>query len=410
VRHTRAWGRGEWEGPAFTLTSLTGYSDAEYAVAADLDVTESDWATQLSEDASESWSQELQIVSPRADSRWSWVTGLYYYHESASQELNGLLPPFAFALQWRSSIDTDAYAVFGQSTYSATERLRLTVGLRYSYEEKSATFRQAINGAVTAAVPEENYRAWTPRIALEYDVVDDVLLYASGSRGFKSGGFNLNNAGEEFGPELVWSYEIGVKSTLRDGRLRLNAAAFHMDYEDLQVSQFVGFAAFVRNAASAKIRGLETEIVALPLEALRIEATIGYLDAEYRDYDTGTPAGNLAGMRLPRAPEWQATGAVEWNIGRIGAGAFAIRADASHQSRVFFSPDNVRFQDDPARTLLNARLRFTSSDGRWMLAAYGQNLTDETYNLGVQRADAFFGSFRILGAPRTYGLEAELRF
>src|SRR3546814_9243735 len=118
---------------------------------------------------------------------------------------------------------------------SDLERLRLTGGLRYSYEKKDFAYRVLLNGnQVDAGQPRSSWTAWTPKIGIDYDVADDVMVYASATRGFKSGGFQLGD-GRPFLPEYIWSYEVGLKSTLLDRRLRENVSAFSYDYTTLQV-------------------------------------------------------------------------------------------------------------------------------------------------------------------------------
>src|SRR5690606_17170072 len=172
------------------------------------------------------------------------------------------------------------------------------------------------------------FSSFTPKVGLNFTISDTKFAYASASRGFKSGGFNIGSyQNTPFNPEKIWSYEVGLKSDLLDRRLRFNLAAFYYDYTDLQVQDVEGNNTIVRNAATAGITGVELESTALITPAFQLDFNATYLDSEFKDTCladpkrplpqpepgcTGPNQQNLEGRQLPRAPEFK------MSLGEIG--------------------------------------------------------------------------------------------
>jgi iron complex outermembrane receptor protein len=215
------------------------------------------------------------------------------------------------------------------------------------------------------------------------------LAYASATRGFKSGGFNLASpeAGRGYAPEWAWSYEGGLKTVVASGRVRLSAAAFHTDYTDLQVmSTFRPSVIDISNAAAATIRGVEVEGEMQLRRALRGGGHLAWLDATYDQYvavGTGGITADVAGHRLSNAPEWSGRLWLEWNceIGR--AGVLSLRADSMWQSTVFFTPFNDGIQRQSPYGLLELSADLESPGRGFSVGAYARNLTNEDYITGT---------------------------
>jgi iron complex outermembrane receptor protein len=431
--HTTYSAHLEWEFGDAVFKSISGFIDAKNEIELDIDATEVDFTWDIENEEVRAFSQEFQLVSNSSD-RFEWIVGAFYLHEKAEQHLQIFITPFAANIDYPVENRVDAYALFGQGSYAITEKLRLTAGLRYSYEEKDADFLNIVTdplgiltgvpgGGVfmTQFSPKESWEAWTPKFGLDYFLNDDVMLYVSATRGFKSGGFNLLGAGEQFDPEFIWSYEAGFKSTLIEDRLRLNVAAFHYDYSDLQVNRFNpatgGASTTVSNAASAEVRGLEAEVVTLISDGLEFDLGLAALDAEYEDFLSANPDApdpfvdqDLSGNTLPRSPKFSISAGLQYAFNVSNAGMLRLRAEAKYQSHIWFDQFNSENVEEDSYTLLSAFVTFESEDQRWWVQAYGRNLTDELYRQSVIRATSLIGTLDFWGQPRTYGVEVGFRY
>ncbi|MNL10340.1 Pesticin receptor precursor [compost metagenome] len=326
-----------------------------------------------------------------------------------------------------------SYAAYGQASYDLTERLSLTGGLRYTYEDKTFARTQTLYPGATA-LPGRNdpgllltdidtgqdWDSWSPKLGLDYKVSDDVLAYVSVSRGFKSGGFDgrSNDAAgaAPFDPETLWAYEGGVKSTWFDRRLTANAAVFWNDYTDLQLSSFTsdgagGFAALFTNAGAATIRGAELELVARPIRPLTLNATISYLDARYDEY-VGPGGLDISHQRkLVNAPEWSGRlGAIY--VADLGAnGSLTLGADASYRSKTYPTVSSSEILAQDGYTLVNAFVRWNDADDHLFVELGGKNLTDERYiEHGFDLSDSLGYQLAYFGAPQTVRLTVGLKY
>ena len=265
------------------------------------------------------FTQEIKFNGSLADGLVDLVGGVYYFYEDNTTDFGDIFtlpfapPPrgFPFILADRTIKNTaEAWAGYLQADLNLTDQLKVTAGIRYTDEEKSFDIRDnrasCNDGTIEAtcistvnliatngrAIPtEQGTDLWTPRFAINYNVTDDILVFASATRGFKSGGWNARGTSATellpFGPETAWSYEAGFKSEFLDRRVRLNVTAFHLDVSDLQTpSAFIrpnGSLAFItRNFADYRNQGLEVELNTALVDGLNIFASLGYQDDEYR--------------------------------------------------------------------------------------------------------------------------------
>jgi iron complex outermembrane receptor protein len=360
---------------------------------------------------SRSFTQELQVSNNDAE-RLEWIAGAFYLREKARDQLQILEPGRQLALPENNV--TDAAALYGQATYRVMDRTRLTAGLRYSYERKNFAYRAKVGGVDAGGeAAKASWRAWTPKLGVQYDVSDDVMAYASVTRGFKSGGFQLGD-GRPFRPEYIWSYEGGVKSMLWDRRVRANLSVFYYDYTDLQVVEYINGVATTTNAGKATLKGGELEIVARPVAGLDLTATAAYLDAQYdRYFDQGV---SLAGYTLPNAPKWNLTFAAAYRFEFADGHSLTLRGDVGWRDRVYFKPNNLRqFSEDP-NTLVNARATFAPAGGVWEMSIFARNLTDARYatykTVGTDATGVSNPALplSVFGEPRQYGVQMLRRF
>jgi iron complex outermembrane receptor protein len=436
VSNTRANAILSWDlGPVlFKFTS--GYTDVWNDGILDLDGTQINFSYDNEADHSNSVIESLQLSSLGAGPL-QWMVGAEYFHENGGQNFDARLPNFGAPSSdpygpevagfiWNSGIQTSSASGFADLTYMFSPQWSINAGIRYTWEHKRANFLEtlidpfgALTGLpggtyLTPAMPHATFSAWTPKVRLEYRPKDDILLYASATRGFKSGGFNLMNTGEEFQPEKIWSYELGLKSTWLDKRLRGNAAAFYYNYRDLQVNQFSGVTNLVTNAANSRITGVEVEIEAQPISALQTDLSFAYLDAIYLNYythnatDPTGPELDLSGNRMPKAPRSTVTLATQYSW-PIDVNRLTLRGEVRYQSLVYFDQFDSAEVTQAGYALFNGRLSYAAPNDRWSVAVFGQNLGDKLYRQSMVRVDNVFGTVAFFGAPRTYGVEFSYR-
>lgn len=413
------------------LASITAYRSSSFDAALDDDKTPYRFFIDFFSDDVETLSQEFRLAGSAGD-RLDYVLGVYYSSQKAdSYRPFGLgdfltgVPGFEPPIVQTASVDTESYAVFASADYAFADRWVLTLGGRLTQEIKDAVYLQ--EDLIVGLFPNINFEgstddtAFSPTVSLTYEASDDVMAYARFSRGFKSAGFNTDFAlsadGLVVDPEYATSFEIGLKADLFGDRLRTNFAAFYTDYEDLQVSQIVGAAVLLANAASAEIMGLEGEFTAILGDYWDLHGSFGLLDAEYAEFP-GCPAPGAAlpsevsadcgGNRIVLAPDLTASLGVQYRYPILdGKADFVGSADYNYQSEVFFEPQNTDRLSGNARGLLNARLGVDF--GNWQAFLWGRNLTDETYvAFADDRSAVAVPLTRAYGAPRTYG--ASLRF
>lgn len=416
---------------AATLTSITAYREMSYDANLDLDATPDPIFGVFVFQDQKQFSQELQL-SVEAGSL-AVVSGLYFFHEEDVTESGIFGPDIAFVSNSLNDQTTRSFAAYTDASFDASDRLSISLGLRLTYEEKDFARIQEFFDAATPLVPVlgEGFRATdvdvtedffnvSPRASLSYDFSDDVTGYASVSRGFKSGGFdgrsNSDFEAVPFEAETLWAYEAGVKGALYDNRLTGSVAFFYNDYSDLQVSSFTaddmgGFAAIFTNAASARIYGVEMEATARPVDGLRFDAAVGYLNAEYNEF-IGADGADVSDMLSPaNSPRWTARLGAEARR-PVGQGTeFVIAGAASYRGDVFptVSSSPVLFQE--SYVLFDASAGFEFADGRYALRAVGKNLSDERYRQqGFDLSDSLGYQLGYYGAPRTWSITASVNY
>ena len=293
--------------------------------------------------------------------------------------------------------------------YAFSDSLDLTIGLRYSDEER----QRAVNGQVDKA----SWDAVTPRVVLRYHANDNTMFYGSVSEGFKSGAFsNFFGGAPPVNPEFVLAYEAGLKTTVLNARMLLNFAAFYYDYTDLQVVSFDQSTGITvaGNATDSEVTGFEAEVVWALTDDLRFEFSGALLDAEYLEFfninnivETGNPGSgvvDLSGNQLPGSAAASYSFATEYGWD-AGAGRFNLRGEYNWLDDVFFSPFNNPQSGQESYGLLHGRLEYVFADDRWSVALFGRNLTDKDYftsSVALPNQGAIYAA---AGAPRTYGIQ-----
>ncbi|WP_337186327.1 TonB-dependent receptor [Phenylobacterium sp.] len=417
---------------------------------------------------SQNHSQELQLLSPDTlfGGRFNFVAGLFYYEEAydigqnidltrdfcevflrntaTAARLNQCRTnPLEGASFYVFTQDTESVAAYVQGAFKLSEQFSVTGGLRYSEDEKIATFRALTRNPAAAQAAEstdmslkEDKVTW--RVSGAYRPSDDVMIFASYSTGFKSGGFDSAPAtgtpstafARTFQAETVENWELGVKSQLFDRRLVANATLFRTEIDDLQFRSYDGLQFRTRNNGKARQQGIEFETVARPIPPLTLTLAGTLLDSEYLDF-RGAPGlpglggdQDLTGQRLPYSPKWQGAASAQY-IGDLSNGmSWLVRADLSFTSRANLATagDNNPDADQSGYAVLGGRIALRGPMQTWELAMIGQNLTNKAFCTGIfnQPNNAAFGlNNAVTGAtalrctlndPRQAAVEARVRF
>ena len=445
-----------WDVGPGTLNWTSAYVDTSFDNFIDLDASELTLINLLLEEEQDQLSTELSLSSS-GDGNMQWIVGLYFFAEEATRfstifaddfDRNAALFGRSAGFRVGGDVDADSSAVFGQISFDIGETVSLTAGGRMSWDSKDAVINllspfPAFNfmTLVTDVPVGDSWSEPTGKVTLDWSPRDDLLLYASYARGYKSGGINLNGnpaTNAVYDPELNDVFEVGVKSQLSN-RIRLNAAAFHNDYTDIQVQTFGAAGAEIRNAAEATIQGLEIEGLLLLTDSFQLNFALGLLDAEFDSFifvppgqpvpPVGFPPPNenparppaapptpidFAGNQLSRAPELTFSfGAQQlFNIGSDGS-TVTLRADYYYQDEQVFSPDNRPDVTADSYHNLDLRARWDKGDGRWNAEACVTNATDEDQIRDILRSIPFLAGGVDLTSyrpPRLWGVRVGYRF
>ena len=343
---------------------------------------------------------EIKWVGSILDDRVDLVTGVYYLDEDNTTDFADYV---AGALRLADRVlgnTTESIALYAQGDITIGDAGTLTIGARYTDETKDITLIDNTGGDLTTAglvaegIPlSQDESVVTPRIAYRHEFSDDLTAYASATRGFKSGGWNARGdtpgAFQPFGPETIWSYEVGVKADWADGRLRTNATLFYSDLEDLQTTSATPSGAFLTtNAGGLENTGLEFEMTALPTDNWEIFLGVGLQDAEYVSLPSGCEAPNTdfaafdedCNVATPkRSPDTTVTFATNLNIPVNWFGGTVIRPTFSAR----FIGENVvgtrNLGENGRRTLLNAGVTLADAGDAWSVIVECRNCTNEVY-------------------------------
>jgi iron complex outermembrane recepter protein len=448
VRTSSVTGILEWNHGPIKLKSVTGYRDQNTLTFTPLGAGSKVDAFYIAGEPAHQFSEELQ--ANYSSHRFNATLGAYYFKETDSSipgsspfdgnvlDLFLGLPPrnpdyLVDVVEIGGTIKTTAKALFGQMTYEIADGLSLIAGLRYSEETKSAIllnrgfdpFAPYISNSpytndspmpTPTYEPKVKFTATTPKLGIQYQVNPRSLLYATYSKGFKSGGYDVTTVAPAFQPERLTAYEAGFKTTILDNRLRLNGAIYYYDYTNLQVSQTINTIVVTANAATARNYGAELEASALVSENFTIDASASYTHARYRKYtgpDSARPLlaiADFSGNSLDNAPDFHGRlgGEYTWPL---TAGKLSFRADADYSTRYYFTPGNQTLVSQAPFARANAYLTYRA-DANWHVTAYVKNISDYIVktSAAVLTPVLFSPVSGGVGAPRTFGVEFGYKF
>jgi len=389
---------------AMSFTSITAFRKLDGAFGADIDSSPLAYDQTTFTMDTEQWSQELQLNGQLGI--FGYTAGVYFYNEEATQEDFVPIAGGLIQIAGGNFQETDAVAIFGETNIDVTNDFSITLGMRYTEEEKLVLLdQQNLNpgffiatGFPEVAFPREDQTYLGPeepqklefdntsiRAGLNWQINKDLFTYFSFSQGFKSGGittrltapFNpeiaiggLNNL--TFNEETVDSYEIGFKGSFFDNHLRFNAAVFQNNFDDIQIVVQRGITPANENAGAAEITGLEIDFEALLTEDLNINFAFGLLDAEYTELNdlVGLDANSL---ELPNTPDMTASVALNWHL----TDNFSMNVNYSYTSEVYNDFENTEELKADSSAIVGASIKYSSPEEKWSVTGGVTNLTDE---------------------------------
>lgn len=412
-----------WDVGPGRLTSITGFRRVDYSSSGDTDGSQLEVAHAFNIVHQHQFSEELRYAGKAFADKLDYTVGAYYFQQHLGQ---GYEVFFNGASNQRSGgeLHHRTGSVFAQGDYEFLPNLFLTAGGRYTWERKSAENARTPDCTIdlVCILSDTGHHTWTsftPKVGLSWKATPNVMTYVSWTKGFRSGGYNIRTTGvnESAGPynqEVVKALEAGVKTEFLEHRARLNVAAFHNKYDNLQRTVNQGLVNFIANVASATVDGAEVEANLLPIPNLALTATAGYLDAHYDSYPTldvngdGKPDPGLAkGLQLVRAPKWTYAFAATYDLDLGEGGDVSTNVSYTYNGRTAMNDANTYFV--PAFHLLDANVTWTPAANRNLkISLWGKNLTNRTYALTGTVTGFFTDLYQAL--PRTYGAEVSYRF
>ncbi|WP_109808936.1 TonB-dependent receptor [Sphingosinithalassobacter portus] len=388
------------------------------------------------------FTQELQLLY--TGDRLQGVFGVYYLNSRASGAFDTVVGLLGLTILTSGTVDTKSYAAFGDLSYDLTDQFSLSVGGRYTKDDKTGSvYRQNFTGLRSprfgnaAAVPgllrtdytnDRSFDQFTPRVSLSYHPRQDLNFYASWGKGFKSGGFDMRGDAiltpttvNGYEPETIDSYEVGMKGAFLDRTLFFNLAGFYSNYKDQQVTiqspaAGGGIASFVDNAGKAEIYGFEAEARMVPSRHFTANLVVGYTHAEYKEFFTyiagGTTPVDVSDQRVfQNTPRWTVNASATWSED-VAGGTLAFTPAISMRSDISMF-EYVSPLDQDGYFLVDASLNWTSADDRYRIGVAARNLTDERYRVGgYYFPGALYGNSIIgyYGPPRTVTGTIQFRY
>jgi iron complex outermembrane recepter protein len=444
------------------VKSISAYRELHWVTGMDLDGSPLNFLH--TSFAMNQWqlSQELQLLGTALDDSLNYVFGGYYFKEAGDLRDYVTFAEGLLQVDGPNDLETENYAVFGQVDWRINDLIGITLGGRYTDEKKLFEGFQSDRNGLTykilswlanntpdgpppcaditpisdacrviagfpvpgqplryyvAGTQEKSFSNFSPKAGIQIHPSDEVMVYGSWSRGYKTGGWTtrLSNPlpfAPGFDEELAETFELGVKSTLLDRVLQLNAAVFQTDYKGIQLNFQQGVSPTIQNAGDARIRGFEIELVAAPTSAFTINASVGHLDAKYTSVDPGAQVapdadpvfghyGVVVGETLPKTPKWKFNISPRYELELGNGGSLVFLGDYTHTSRLKNDTEGNFLLMRPATDILNASVQYQAPE-HWSLTVGATNLTDERYIVTGQFQGAGGVIFGTYSRPREW--------
>ncbi len=476
--------RLHWDIGSYTISTVTSFLDGSGLNLANTDgapyrLLEIDWGSKV-----EQFNQDIRIAS-NYTGPFNFISGIYFDEDELKihnvyeffLETQTLFAQFlgdennpqsildtlalpdnvtvpgktGFTTDQRYTQERESLAVYFHSTYALTNTLTLNLGLRYTHDEGRGKdintnlgdyYRNNIQSLITnqenvigipafSTVYDPDQLEWedekvTGKLGIDYQVNDDIMLYASFSHGYRSSAFNggAQFFASELGvadPETVDAYELGLKSQIFDGRVQLNAALFDYEYTGQQFVNVVGVQQFLVNGEKSSIRGAEVELVFVPTDRLSINAGLGYLDTEFEElslYNTQLNDGSnidLSGNELFNAPEFNFNAAFQYLLFEGNSSSLWVGANTTFIDSQWYSAYNelIGYEGigSDSAWQSDANLSWRSADGAWVASLWVKNIEENdepSYAINLQ--GGFGYDYVTVGLPRRWGADVEYRF
>jgi len=427
-----------------TITNILGWRLYDSESLGDIDATPAFLFHAPSSLDQTQWSNELRYAGTFGNI--DFTTGVYYFDQTIDYVEQRLLLGGALNVRGGGTIDHSTWGIFANADIRAGERLTFSLGGRYSSEDKDARIQALLPGTactvgvgctVTAGAPgafidSDSWSSFAPRVGVQYRYNDVSQIYGSWSQGYRSGGYNFRNTSPNpaitpgpFDEERIDSFEVGVKTDLADGNVRLNAAVFYNNISDMQreINQsdpLTGVVQIIRNTADATISGFELEGRFFLGENTLVTAQVGYVDGSYDSVrfdlngDNVINAADLA-LDIPRLAPWTYGVGVYHDIplNLFGGSTLTGSVSYNYRDRNAYTDNNLGFFD--AASIWDAGLSLEFNEGRHVLALYGKNLGDEATIGNDTQLPTLLGpvplggTFAPLNRGRVIGLEFRMR-
>jgi iron complex outermembrane receptor protein len=434
---------------AADLTSRTSYSVNEAHNDLDADGSFRDLTSTRIGFEQKTFQQALDLAVKSVDRLDLLFGGLYYHDELSADPKTGTSnygPNRTLLQRTDADVLTEAVGVYVDGTYHLTDALSVNAGARYNYETKSITIG-TVNGAGSTLFPltkrSATFRKLTPRFSVRYELAPRTNVYASWSKGFRPGTFNLSPPAavalyQPTRPETITAYELGFKTAQRG--LRFNVSGFYYDYKDLNVSTTApnptcgtcGFVTLYGNAPKARIYGIDGDVTLTLAQGLTIQAGAAWLHARYQDFanatgtvvtaagtNLGGQSQDWSGKQMARSPNFAGNVSLNYEF-ELAGGQLALSTNANYSDSYVISNPSLfgpasgpelagkqRFRQD-STFLVNAQVSWTDPSGHATLTVFGSNLTNESYRLTYNGGN--FGTYSSKAPPLTYGVKAAYKF
>ncbi|MGV0034188.1 MAG: TonB-dependent receptor [Candidatus Azotimanducaceae bacterium WSBS_2022_MAG_OTU7] len=398
-------------------------------------------ATKFYDEEHDQFSQEVRLESSLGG-KFEYMVGAFYQTEDIDHvqdfafdttqgRADGFpLPPFVGVSNFDIEQTTDSIALFAQGTWSLTERLKATLGLRYTDDSKDINYVQTTTGRLPfptrSTVDTRDDSETTPALNIQYDLGDNVMLYGNFSQGFKSGGFDFES-GAQFEDETVDSIEIGFKALSADGSLELNAALFDSQFENLQVAAWNGIAFVTSNAAEATTQGVELDFRWQLTDTVQLSGAVAFLNGKYDNFTTAichsaqqiqhgirtgrnpnTCVQDLSGRSLQFSPDYAGNLNIEFDRALNNGMDLTTILGVEFSDASFTALDLDPISEQGSYAKLNARVQLANED-KWSVALVGKNLTDEATTTWINDVPFFRGAyFGSIDPPRSFGVQVRV--
>ena len=412
------------------LESITAYlQSALYSSFDGTLVRNYDYALNIElDDLHNQFTQDFDLRS-EPDSPVTWTTGVYFYHADARYDpvtlTGGLLAPLSSYLTYS---DANGYsgAAFAQASYEVLPATNLTLGARYTVEEKH--FSESQYGVYPGTAPtlfeaatnaRQGFKKPTWRVSVDHKLTPDILLYASYNRGFKSGGFNDQILPvRTYAPETLDAYEVGAKSAFLDNRLQLDLSGFYYDYKNIQTVSYPAGVEVIYNGAEAEIYGIDIDFKAVPFKNFTLSGGLEIMHDAFTAFpaaqlSTPAPGGgtilgtfDATGRRLPLAPDWTFDISPVYVVPLGEMGDLTFAGTISYNDGFYFEPDN-RLHQGPY-TLVNMSATWDAPDDLYSVRLWAKNLSDAAYTTAMYSQSN--GDYAIYAPPRTFGATLSRKF